>query len=96
MKKNKDHTYHFDITVSGRVQGVGYRYSAENMARQYGIFGSVRNMASGSVFLEIEGSKIATDLMINWCNQGPGTSRIEEVIVHEGKVKGYDSFKVIY
>ncbi|MCF8226208.1 MAG: acylphosphatase [Bacteroidales bacterium] len=93
-KKNK--TVHVDLTVTGRVQGVGFRYAAVNQAMHYGIHGFVRNNYDGSVGLELEGTKTAVDLMISWCKQGPGTARIENVLVNTGTVKGYERFEVKY
>jgi acylphosphatase len=87
---------HYEITVIGRVHHVGFRYSAEHMARRYGIFGIVRNTSTGTVYLEIEGSKVATDLMLEWCKQGPGTAHVDELVIYEGTQKGYSTFKVMY
>lgn len=87
---------HYDITVTGRVHHVGFRYSAENMARHFGVTGFVRNIQDGSVFLEIEGSITATELMIEWCRLGPSSAKVENVIVHDGEIKGYKDFKVAY
>ncbi|MDA3823053.1 MAG: acylphosphatase [Bacteroidales bacterium] len=96
MKESQNNTImHYDITVTGRVQHVGFRYSAENMARRYGISGIVRNVSDGTVYLEIEGSKVSTNLMLEWCRQGPGTARVKDVIVHEGELKGYGEFRVV-
>jgi len=46
---------HVNITVKGRVQGVGFRYSAMEAAEELGIKGFVRNMPDGSVYIEAEG-----------------------------------------
>jgi acylphosphatase len=40
---------------SGRVQGVGFRYTVQNLAIQYNVRGYVRNMADGRVELVMEG-----------------------------------------
>ncbi len=46
------HTAHF----SGRVQGVGFRYTTEQVAARYAVTGFVRNLADGRVELVAEGS----------------------------------------
>ena len=45
------------IIFSGRVQGVGFRFSAVRVAANYDVAGFVRNMANGNVEVEIEGSR---------------------------------------
>ncbi len=86
----------YRIEVHGRVQGVGYRYSALNMAKHLGVFGYVKNMGSGTVLLEIEGKHHAVDEMISWCRTGPGTGNVDELQIYEGKCKDFTDFKVKY
>jgi acylphosphatase len=82
------------INISGRVQGVGFRYSAVHKAQQLGIKGFVKNMYDGSVFIEAEGDEISMDHFLIWCNKGPSFSRVEKVSTTEGTVKNYTSFTV--
>src|SRR5699024_12532182 len=44
------------LIISGRVQGVGFRYSAQQKAKEYNLVGWVRNNMDGTVELEAEGS----------------------------------------
>ena len=46
------------ITVSGHVQGVGFRYRVRETARSLGIKGWVKNLSDGKVGMEIEGEEI--------------------------------------
>lgn len=46
------------IIVHGRVQGVGFRFSAQQKAVEYNLTGYVRNLANGDVELEVEGGEI--------------------------------------
>ncbi len=89
-------TVNYRIEVHGRVQGVGYRYSAINMANRLGVKGYVKNMGSGTVLLEIEGNHHAVDEMIAWCRIGPGTGNVDELQIYESKCKAYTNFKVKY
>ena len=82
------------ITVSGRVQGVGFRYSALHKAQQLGIKGFVKNMYDGSVFIEAEADEVAMDHFLIWCNKGPSFARVEKVGITEGSIKNYSSFIV--
>ena len=54
-------TYHF----SGRVQGVGFRYTVSNIAQQYAVQGYVRNVADGGVELVMEGSPGDMDRLVD-------------------------------
>lgn len=87
---------HFNVTVRGRVQGVGFRYSAANQANALGIRGLVKNLPNRDVYLEIEGSDLATKLMLDWCHRGPGTSRVDQVFINEDTVKQYNTFRIAY
>lgn len=86
----------YRIIVHGRVQGVGYRYSALNMAKHLALGGYVKNLSSGAVLLEIEGPYIVTQQMIEWCKAGPGTGYVDDVEIDQREVKYYSSFEVRY
>ena len=67
------------ITVRGRVQGVGYRYSAVTQARRLGLAGWARNQPDGSVEMVAEGEPAAVERLIDWCRQGPSAARVTSV-----------------
>lgn len=46
---------HTRITYTGRVQGVGFRWTCERLARGFAVAGFVQNRPDGSVLLELEG-----------------------------------------
>ena len=87
---------HYKIIVLGRVQGVGFRYSAMNMANRLGLKGYVRNMYDGSVIMEIEGPEGSIDEMIYWCKQGFGPGHVEDIELTQGAVVNYTSFELRY
>jgi len=89
-----DDKQHIQIHISGRVQGVGFRYSALHMARQLGVKGFVRNTYDGAVFIEAEGTTIALEQFKIWCNKGPSFARVQKVDVTEGSLKHYTSFTI--
>jgi len=82
------------IQIKGKVQGVFFRKSTEEQARQLGITGWVQNERDGSVLTEIEGTATAIAQMEQWLHQGPERARVDEVIIVEGEVKGYRDFEV--
>jgi acylphosphatase len=94
VENRKNPVLHYDIEVEGRVQGVGFRYSAMNMARSLGIHGFVKNRWSGTVYLEIEGEEANLNSMIEWCRIGPGTGHVTNIRVQEGSLRNFTGFEI--
>ncbi len=59
------------IKVSGRVQGVGFRYTARNAATQLGITGWVRNEFDGTVSMEVQGEESSINKMFEMIEHSP-------------------------
>lgn len=86
---------HYKLLIRGKVQGVWYRASAREKARQLGLNGFVRNEADGSVYAEIEAQdENLLREMISWCQQGPPMAIVEEVIITDGEWVGFQGFEV--
>jgi acylphosphatase len=85
---------HKNITISGRVQGVGFRYAARNTAFSLGITGFVKNLSNGNVYIEAEGSFSQMEDFLSWCNQGPVRAIIKKVDIYVGEPVGYTSFLI--
>ena len=47
----------YQLTINGIVQGVGFRWGCMSIARQLKVTGFVRNLPSGQVYIEVQGSK---------------------------------------
>jgi acylphosphatase len=69
--------------VSGRVQGVGFRYFAQDAARRDGINGYVTNQDDGTVEAIAEGEAEALERFERALRRGPSKSRVEHVLVDE-------------
>ena len=67
------------LTITGRVQGVGYRDWAMTMARRLGLAGWVRNCTDGSVEALVVGDDQAVGEMIDACRRGPTMARVDNV-----------------
>ncbi len=67
------------VLIYGRVQGVFFRASARDKARELGLTGYVRNLPDGSVELEAEGDEQALQELISWCHRGPPEARVDRV-----------------
>jgi acylphosphatase len=84
------------VQVRGRVQGVGFRYSAYHEARRLGLAGWVRNTAEGDVELWAEGSKEKLEALLQWLRRGPPGARVESVQSASQMPRGYRGFSVAY
>jgi acylphosphatase len=69
----------YRFTVSGQVQGVGYRYSAMAQARRLGLTGWVANRGDGAVEGLACGDAAALARLRKWLQQGPPAARVERV-----------------
>lgn len=86
----------YQITIFGRVQGVGFRYAAQKQARFLGIKGIVKNQPDGSVYIEAEGNAKSLNEFIAWCRKGPGFGFVENVLIDHGPVQNYSKFTISY
>lgn len=85
------------IHVTGRVQGVGFRYHAMNLALEYHLTGWVRNLYNGAVEMEVQGSGEAVDLFVRNLDEGTSWIRIDTKSVADmQEVEGETSFRVRY
>ncbi len=82
------------ITVTGKVQGVAYRVSAQEEADRLGIVGFAMNCGDGSVCIEAEGEQEKLDSFVRWCRKGPRGSDVQRVDSVPGEVKGYTAFEI--
>jgi DNA ligase D-like protein (predicted 3'-phosphoesterase) len=82
------------VTVRGRVQGVGFRYSTVERAAELGVLGWVRNEDDGAVVVQAEGPAEAVDALVDWLGEGPPGAAVDEVDVDPGKVEGHEQFAV--
>lgn len=85
---------HFNITVTGKVQGVFYRQLTLEMAKQLDIKGFVRNEANGNVFLEAEGTPDQLNKLVEWCKKGPPRAIVSKVDFTEGELKDFSKFEI--
>lgn len=83
------------LAAQGRVQGVFFRASARDVARQHGVVGWVRNRADGAVEMHLQGSEDAVDAVEQWVRDGgPPDARVEQVEVEPAEPISSDTFQV--
>lgn len=80
--------------VSGRVQGVGFRWHARSAARALALAGFVRNLRDGRVEVWAEGSADALHELADWLSRGPSAARVSGVQRRPAEPRGYASFEV--
>jgi acylphosphatase len=80
------------ITVSGLVQGVGFRYFVHRHASRLGLKGFVRNLYNGDVEIEVEGDRSLIEELIKEVRVGPRAAGVRDVSVKwvEFQQKYYD------
>ncbi len=84
----------YKIKVSGRVQGVGFRWNTVREARKRGITGFVKNLSDGSVYIEAEGDRDILNDFVGWCRTGPPFSSVHSIEVDSFPPEGYIDFSI--
>lgn len=82
------------VFISGRVQGVGYRYNTYRQARQLNIKGWVQNLKDGRVEAWFEGDAEAIQGMLRWCQGGPLSAKVDDVTAEATEATGFGDFKI--
>jgi acylphosphatase len=77
--------------ISGRVQGVGFRWFAREAAEREGVHGWVRNLPDGRVEAQAEGDADALERFERALRSGPRGSRIDDVEVDALMPTGRDT-----
>jgi acylphosphatase len=82
------------IVVSGRVQGVGFRYFTMRIARKRQLTGWVRNLPGGDVEIEVEGPRGLIESLLKDLKVGNTWAQVTDIDVQwspfSGKYTGFD------
>ena len=82
------------LLVLGRVQGVGFRWFARELAESLGLSGWARNREDGSVELEAEGPADGLDEFARRLRTGCPSARVDEVVAVTVAPKGETRFEI--
>lgn len=83
------------LFVRGYVQGVGFRWWMQRMARRLGVKGWVRNLLDGRVEAVIEGPRDRVEELIKLARRGPSSAWVEGMDVYWEPYKGeFDDFDI--
>jgi acylphosphatase len=83
------------LAITGRVQGVGYRFYTQRKARELGVAGWVRNRRDGSVEALFAGPADDVRQMLDRCREGPPASRVTAVTILEEGEETLVNFEVL-
>ena len=93
MSENRSPQARVWLRITGRVQGVGFRYSAMDEARRLAVTGWVRNTYDGAVELVAEGQLDQLQQLVAWCHVGPRGGLVTDVeerwLEHRGDFGGF-------
>ena len=82
------------LHITGRVQGVGFRYALQREALAQGLTGWVRNRRDGSVEAVLQGEAAAVEAVCVWARRGPPAARVDRVEVQmDAGEKRYAGFE---
>ncbi len=84
------------VIISGRVQGVWFRVSTKEKAKELGLTGWIRNTLNGDVEAVFEGEEEIVKKMISWCYSGPPMAKVKNVIVKKQQTIGFNDFLIRY
>ncbi len=87
---------HRNLHIEGHVQRVGFRYYAQKSAIALGLYGFVKNLPDGSVYLEVEGEESLIAELYDWCRTGPSMAEVSNIRITDGIVQGFDSFEILH
>ena len=85
---------HYNIRVTGRVQGVWFRKFTQDTATKIGVKGYVTNGLKGLVYIEVEGSKLLLDEFVDKLKIGSPLSRVSDVTYIKGVFINFESFEI--
>ncbi len=88
----------YEIYVSGRVQGVGYRYFTRKTAASLKVTGFVKNLPDGRVFVTAQGTKENLKQFIDYLKEGPAFARVENIQMNQidHTTKSFSSFEIAF
>ena len=81
------------LLVTGKVQGVYFRFNLQQIAKKNCVVGWVRNLPDGRVEALLEGNKGDVDKVIEWSKMGPENARVDDVktdyLQYDGKFSDF-------
>lgn len=87
----------YEIKITGRVQGVGFRYFVVQKANEFELTGWVKNTVEGGILIMVQGGETEIDTFIDYLRIGPTLSRVDKISKYKMKIlTDFDNFSVKY
>jgi acylphosphatase len=86
---------HVNIIVTGKVQKIGFRFTAMQEAVRIGVKGFIMNVDHDKVYVEAEGDEEKVDKFIEWCKKGPAWAKVNQISIEKGEMKNFSSFEIV-
>ena len=80
--------------MTGRVQGVGFRYFTRCQARKYRLSGWVQNQLDGSVLVQAEGPEDEVAGLLDWLRKGPPLAEVNDIKIKKCRPEGLKDFRI--
>ena len=85
------------LRARGRVQRVGFRRYAQEVARELGLAGWVKNLPDGSIQIHVQGPPEKLEAFVKRLREAPAPIRVEQVLIREAKPEPrLEYFRIIY
>ncbi len=84
-----------EIILSGRVQGVGFRYFTKVKADELQVGGTVENTADGAVIIRASGIDKSIFSLLDWCKKGPQTAQVSQVEYRFIELEQSEQFEIL-
>ena len=93
----ESHSVRAHVFVSGRVQGVSFRWYTQQKAQELGLTGWVRNLWDSRVEAIFEGEERVVQRVVDWCHVGAPSARVDRVEVNYEEPTGeFSRFRITY
>jgi acylphosphatase len=85
------------VIIGGRVQGVFFRYTTQEVANRLNVLGWVKNRWDCKVEAVFEGEREKVEEMVEWCRKGPPDAHVKNIDTYWDDYLGeFDHFSIIY
>jgi acylphosphatase len=82
------------LLIKGKVQGVFYRASAKEVAKEIDLTGWISNSGNGDVEAIVSGTQTQLDIFITWCQNGPKRAEVSEVVISKVEEQIFKNFSI--